>query len=333
MSITRREFLAASLGAGCLSLIGVPALANQLQKRSWSFFGTRVDVSLKHADAELSNHVLETLYGLFKKAHQDFHPWEPGLLNQINDAISQGMTRKVAPDIVNMLCEVQALYRSSGGYFNPAMGQLSSAWGFLGDTDTHWRPPSDNELRAALIAAPSPEDLCIKAGSVSSDNSCLKLDLGGYAKGYALKEAAGYLHQAGIQHAMIDAGGDILVLGQVWHAGIRHPFKEEVMTRLTTDQDEAIFTSRNYLKYKTHEGNRYTHILDPHSGRPANELLSATVVHESATVADAAATALMAAGKREWQAVAEAMGVGHAMVIDSDGAFHYSPSMKDRLHS
>lgn len=333
MSITRRDFLTTSLCAGSLSLIGLPAMATPLQQRSWNFFGTRVDVSLKHTDAELMNQAFDTLYGLFDKAHKDFHPWEPGLLSQVNDAFSQGESIKVSPGIIDMLGEIQALFRSSGGYFNPAMGQLSSSWGFLGDTDQHWQPPSESELRAALITASSPEDLRIEAGSVSSANPSLKLDLGGYAKGYALKEAAGYLHQAGIQHAIIDAGGDVLALGHDWQAGIRYPFKDDVMIRFNTVRDEAIFTSRNHLKYQTHEGSRYTHILDPRSGRPVNELLSATVVHESASVADAAATALMAAGKSEWKVVADAMGVMQAMVIDSDGVFHYSPSMKGRLRS
>jgi len=333
MNITRRAFLTASLYAGSLSLIGGGALASPLQQRSWNFFGTRVDVSLKHADEKLANHAFEMLYGLFGKVHRDFHPWEPGLLSQLNNAISQGMTLEVAPDVADMLLEVQALYRSSGGHFNPAIGQLSSAWGFHGNADKYWQPPSERDLGEALMTAPSPEDICIQSTSVSSINPALKLDLGGYAKGYALREAAALLNQTGIDHAMIDAGGDIVVLGQDWQAGIRHPLRDDVMVWFSTDQDEAIFTSRNHLKYKIHEGNRYTHILNPRSGKPADELLAATVVHESASVADAAATALIVAGISEWSDVAEAMGVIHAMVIDSDGLFHYSPSMKGRLRT
>ena len=95
--------------------------------------------------------------------------------------------------------------------------------------------------------------------------------------------------------------------------------------------DESIVTSGDYERYFEYQGKRYAHILDPRSGYPATGARSITVLHGNATVADAASTALMVAGKTEWRQVARAMGIQQVMRIERDGTVQMTPALAKRL--
>ena len=95
--------------------------------------------------------------------------------------------------------------------------------------------------------------------------------------------------------------------------------------------DESIVTSGDYERYFEYKGKRYSHILDPRSGYPATGASSVTVLHDNATTADAASTALMVANKTEWRQVARAMGIKELMRISRDGTVQMTPALARRL--
>ena len=92
-----------------------------------------------------------------------------------------------------------------------------------------------------------------------------------------------------------------------------------------------MFTSGNYERYREHDGIRYPHIIDPRTGGPVQEIASATVVHRDAALADAAATALVVAGSKQWRGVAERLGIDQAMVVDAQGRIDQTAAMQERL--
>ena len=103
------------------------------------------------------------------------------------------------------------------------------------------------------------------------------------------------------------------------------------MARVATSGREAVVTSGSYERFRVIDGERMSHIVDPRRCAPADDMLSVTVLHPSAALADAAATALMVAGPRHWPSVAERMGVRQVLVVHSDGRGAVTAALAARL--
>ncbi len=163
----------------------------------------------------------------------------------------------------------------------------------------------------------------------------VEIDLGAYAKGYALNLAIQQLRANGFQHAIVNAGGDLCAAGRhgarPWRVGIRHPQGEGVIASLELSGEECVLTSGNYERYREHEGIRYSHIIDPRSGYPVEHITSATVISSDGALADAAATALSVAGPDAWQRIARQMGVDQVMLVDESGQVYLTPAMQARI--
>jgi thiamine biosynthesis lipoprotein len=175
----------------------------------------------------------------------------------------------------------------------------------------------------------------INGNLVHSNNPSVQLDFGGIAKGYAVDIASTLLQNLDIQNAIINAGGDLRAFGmnrsRPWIVAIENPIGG-VLGGIEIFHDEAVFTSGNYVRYLETEGqDRYSHILDPRSGWPAQSIMSATVITQSGWKADAAATALIVAGIEHWPEVATAMQIDKVLVTDENGQVFVTPEMQKRL--
>ena len=186
---------------------------------------------------------------------------------------------------------------------------------------------------------PSLEDITIKGVRMNNTNPAVKIDLGGIAKGYAIDRLLAYLQQQGINHAIINTGGDLKVIGRhgnrPWKVAIRDPRKKEgIVATLELHDGEAVFTSGDYERYfksKKNGDQHYHHIIDPRSGYPAKGTQSVTVLHRNGSTADAAATALFVAGPKQWAEIARSMGIRYVLLIDDNGKIHISKAMQKRI--
>jgi thiamine biosynthesis lipoprotein len=182
---------------------------------------------------------------------------------------------------------------------------------------------------------PSSLDIEVRGGQLFSANPAVQLDFGGIAKGFAVDIACEELAALGVRNAIVNAGGDLRAFGhhgeRPWRVAIRNPLGGS-LGGIEIHEDEAVFTSGNYERYHesaTHK--RYAHILDPRSGWPARQLMSATVVARDGWMADAAATALIVAGLSEWSEVASAMQLELVLLVDDTGRIHATSAMQERL--
>ncbi len=164
----------------------------------------------------------------------------------------------------------------------------------------------------------------------------LLIDLGGIAKGAILEDSVQILRELGVNHAIVNIGGDLTVIGDVngrpANIGIRSPVAEKPLASLDVAGGETVVTSGNYERYVEIGGQRYNHILDPQSGYPVEHTAAVTVVHDDAMLADAAATALMVGGAKEFDALTKAMDIEFALLIDASGDLRLTRSMDERLH-
>jgi thiamine biosynthesis lipoprotein len=234
-----------------------------------------------------------------------------------------------------MIRQSQQIEQHSGGRFNPAIGGLISLWGFhTSDYPVIGPPPTQAGIDEILTQQPSSLDIQIDGLQVRSENPFVQLDFGGIAKGYAVDLAIEHIRGLGITNAIVNAGGDLRAIGshgdRPWNVAVRKP-GGGVIGAVAVREDEALFTSGNYERFRQDQLKRYPHILDPRSGWPVEDIASVTVITSEGMIADAVATALVVAGLDEWPKVAQVLNLEQVLVVDESGVVYLTPKMNQRM--
>ena len=229
---------------------------------------------------------------------QEASLWEDSsLLRRLNC----NQTDSLSPLLADMLEKSLYIHDYTDGAFDCRIGRIVQAWGFsFKQRQTLDSTTLDSLLRFAHghIAA--------SCGRLIKQYPQTELDFNAIAQGYATDLLAAKLDSLGIENYLINIGGEMIVRGQKpngkpWHIGVERPAADslsmpEVQTSIAL-RDAALVTSGNYRKYYEKDGQRYSHTIDPATGRPVqHSLLSATVVEKDCWLADAMATAYMVMG-------------------------------------
>lgn len=299
-------------------------------------FGTLIEVKVWGVDESAGQQAVSAIAEDVKYMHETWHAWKPSSLSRVNQLLPSQEKFSIGPSVIQLIKSASELAEKSGNRFNPAIGQLIRLWGFASDDLPKGPPPSTDAIQKLLAQKPTMKDLVLDGVQLKSNNPAVQLDFGGFAKGLAVDMAIEHLKELGITNAIVNAGGDLRAIGKhgdrAWRVGIRNPRGEGVLASVDIQGDESVFTSGDYERYYEYQGQRYHHIIDPHSGYPKQGVTSVTVFDTRADRADAAATALFVAGVAEWYEVAKAMGVGGVMLVANDGTIHMTPNLKDRIY-
>jgi thiamine biosynthesis lipoprotein len=300
-------------------------------------FGTRVEISIAGAQEEKARSAVAAVLHEFQRLHDLLHAWKPSEISQLNSAIAMGKRVEVSAETSVMLQDATQLSVQSGGLFNPAIGGLIQAWGFQAD-EFKAALPDEKVIKALVKANPQMTDLIFEKNIIRNHNKTAKIDLGGYAKGYALDRAATMLKNQGISNALINIGGNVLALGRhgsrSWRVGIQHPRRPGALATMTLNDGEAIGTSGDYQRYFEVGGKRYCHLIDPRSGYPVQGVQAVTIVTKgvrAGVLSDSASKPLFIAGPTDWRMAAQRMQLAEALLIDSDGVVHLTADLQKRL--
>ncbi len=326
-----------ALAVAAIALLVMPACNRQpaLERHHLAVFGTEVSLTLRAGKD--TDRMVAAVDRELQAMHRRWHAWEAGLLTDINRALAEGRRIELSADTLAVIRRARELERSSDGLFNPAIGGLLALWGFHASELPQGPPPAHGAIEQWVRQAPSMLDLRITAGTLSSRNRSVQLDFGAYIKGVAVERALAMLARGGIEHAIVNAGGDLGVIGRrghrPWRAAVEHPDGSggRYLADLAVRDGEFVFTSGNYRRYRQGDGIRYGHILDPRDGYPADGVRSVTVIHRDGGKADAAATALAVADIDEWRAVARDLGIERVMRVGADGLVQITPAMAQRV--
>lgn len=307
-----------------------------VQQQSY-VFGTLVEVSVYGAPEAKAQQAVAAVLARFDALHHQLHAWQPSELSRLNAALAKGAHTPVTPELAAMLRDAQAVSAESNDLFDPAIGNLIALWGFHADSP-QGRVPDAAAIARWVNAAPRMRDLHIENSVVWSDNPAVQLDLGGYAKGYALDEAVRILASRGIRNALVNIGGNVIALGQhgdrPWRVGIQHPRKPGTLATLDLHDGEAIGTSGDYQRYFEADGHRYCHLIDPRTGWPASGMQSVTILvsgDHAGTRSDALSKPLFIDGAARLADHASRLGIADYLAVDAAGQIHVSPAMKARL--
>jgi len=316
-------------------VLALTACQKPIEQAQFYIFGTLVDITLSDIEKDRAQEVFAEVQHDLQQMHNDWHPWEPGMLVDINRAFTQGRCAAFDPQLKYLIEASQDMEQLTGGSFNAGIGGLIDLWGFhTSEYPILAPPPASDEISVLTAQRPSTQSIYFEADTVCSSNPATQLDFGGIAKGYAVDLIVGKLQRMGVDAAIVNAGGDLRAYSnpdhQYWRIAVRHP-QQGLIGLIEVDQDEAVFTSGNYQRYVEYEGQRYAHILDPKSGWPVADVVSVTVLGNNGLRADAAATALMVAGMDGWFQLSKTLQLDAVLVVDEYGKLYMTPAMQARL--
>ncbi len=251
----------------------------------------------KHADAALRN-----AEKVLRQVEAEMSTWlADSQLGRLN-AAAAGQEIALSPQSLEVLRAAREATEQTDGAFDATCRPLIALWRDSAARDTL---PDDVELNAARAASSWELIELTKQGAVKH-NSTVQIDLGAIAKGYAIDRAAAVLKDATMDGipinlgGMVNLGGDLACFGQPahgehWIVDVKHPHAPAPMAKLRL-RGGAVCTSGNYARFLEIDGERFNHIIDPRSGRPAEMTVSVTVVASTAMTADIWATALSVLG-------------------------------------
>ena len=231
-------------------------------------------------------------------------------ISAVNEA-SAGETLLVSRDFSSVLEAGLAIGAASGGAYDVTVGPLVRLWGF-GPGEPVDTAPEDGAIELARAGVGQHAlELDAAVGSLVKREP-RELDFSSIAKGYGVDRAADVVSALGVTDFLLEIGGEMRVSGisprgDRWRVAIEQPDVSRRAVALAIPiTDAAVATSGDYRNYFEVDGVRYSHSIDPRTGYPVHhDLVSVTVVHESAMMADGWATALVVLGMPEALKVAE----------------------------
>jgi FAD:protein FMN transferase len=274
---------------------------------SGSTMGTTYSVVLgRDADASELQGLQDAVEARLAQINASMSTWDPDSeLSRFNRHRSDEPV-SVSEDFAAVVAMALAVYESSEGAFDVTVGPAVNAWGFGPDG----RPELvlDEGSLSKLRERVGSTKLVLDGTRLRKLHPDLEVDLSAIAKGHAVDRVAAGLEELGHHDYLVEIGGEVrargrTVAGRPFRVGIEEPDPDRRAVRTVIELDTlALASSGNYRNFFERDGRRYVHTIDPSTGRPVtHNLLSVSVLHERCALADAWATALLAAGpERAW---------------------------------
>ncbi|EWH09529.1 ApbE family lipoprotein [Catenovulum agarivorans DS-2] len=247
-------------------------------------------------------------------------------LSQVNQE-AHAKPLKVSADLLSVINKAQYIAKLSGGIFDITFASA----GHLYQYREHIRPTELQLAQASKFINYQDIALDEKNSTIHFLKQGTKIDLGGIAKGFAVQKCLTILEQAGVEHALVNAGGDTGLLGDKlgknWMVAIKHPRQPDKQAALLPLANEAISTSGDYERYFIEDGQRYHHILNPRTGKSAKKLVSVSVIGPDAMMTDALSTTVFILGRSAGFKLLEQFSGYEAIVIDNELNMHFSTGL------
>ncbi len=253
-------------------------------------------------------------------------------------AINEGKTQRTDAYLQRLINASRQVWRQSGGAFDPTVMPLVNAWGFGYKNGT---APNRSQLDS-ILAFVGMDKVSLHGDTIVKQDQRVMLDFSSIAKGMACDEIGRMLVRNGAVNWLVEIGGEVMASGKnsrgtAWQVSVDMPTADDATAHssdLTIALDSnAVATSGNYRKWRMQDGNKLSHIIDPHTGDSrAGTLLSVTVIASDCMTADAWATACMVMGEKAVQGLMgnrrdlgvmtiSADTIGGSLIVWSNAAF------------
>ncbi|MBN2570648.1 MAG: FAD:protein FMN transferase [Ignavibacteriales bacterium] len=233
----------------------------------------------------------------------------------------------VSDDLFLVIKTALEVSKDCGGVFDITVGPLVNLWGF-GPMDKPYQVPNDEEINEnRRIIGWQKLEIRENPKAIRKTIPKLYLDLAAIAKGFGVDKIAEYFESIEIKNYLVEIGGEVRTGGKNqdadnWKIGISTPDEISKIERVIKLENIAVATSGDYWNYFEENGVRYSHTIDPSTGRPiTHKLASVSVINESCMLADAYATAINVLGPEKGFKFAEELNLSVFFIIRSDKEF------------
>jgi thiamine biosynthesis lipoprotein len=306
--------------------------------------GTTYSVTVMDPPPELDQQTLQTrMADVIATVDQQMSTWRDDSEISRFNAASAGEWVAVSSALANLTGQALAIGRDTEGAFDITLGPILEVWGFGADSEQPTHLPTADELAAAR------ENTGIGLIDVRQDPPALRkksdaitLDLAGLAQGYTVDRLADALNELGATRYLVELGGELYARGNKqgrspWRIGVEKPEAgTREIERVVGLADAGMTTSGDYRDFFELDGRRFSHTIDPRTGRPvAHDLRAVTVIAENAMTADAMATALLVMGPQAGLRYADAHDIaalfvsGNAQAYSESHSQDFEPYLKD----
>jgi thiamine biosynthesis lipoprotein len=316
-----------ALAAVCLSAAFIPVRAEWIGDAR-PMMGTEVSVFLWHQDQARADELIDEVFDEASRIDELMSTYkESSRISEVNrDAAAHPV---YAGDelftLIQRALDISVLTRGAFDITYDSVGQ---------HYDFHLRQRPD----AATVAREQPlidyrlVELDSVGQTVHFARPGVRINLGGIAKGYVVERGVDILRHAGVENAIVTAGGDSRMLGdrrgRPFMIGIRDPRVDGEVAMSVPLQDEAVSTSGDYERFFDENGVRYHHILKPSTGAPAGDMHSATVFGPDAVMTDALSTSVFVMGVDLGLRLIAELPDYESIVIDAEGQIFYSDGLE-----
>ncbi len=289
--------------------------------------GTAIRVELWCDDAARGHAAIDAVMTEMERIDRVMSPHKPDSeLSRINrDAAREPVP--LSNEMFVLLVQAQRFSQLSQGAFDITYASA----GCLYDYREGIAPDAQALARGRAAIGWRKLELDARTRSARFAQPGMRIDLGGFAKGHAVDNAAAILRRHGIAHAHVAAGGDSRVIGdrrgRPWTIGVRDPRHSDGLVALLPLEDTAISTSGDYERFFERDGVRHHHIVDPATGRSPSTVRSVTVLAADGLTCEALSKAVFVLGVERGLELIESLQGVDAIVVDAEGQLHYSSEL------
>ena len=296
-------------------------------KREEAIMGTAISVELWCDDAAAGESAIDAVMSEMHRIDRAMSPHKADSeLSRINrDAAFKPVP--ISAEMARLLERADDFATLSAGAFDITY----AAVGCLYDYRKQLRPSAAELAAAQRCVGWRGLELDMAGRTVRFERPGMRIDLGGFAKGHAVDNAAAILRHRGIRHANVSAGGDSRVIGdrrgRPWTIGVRDPRRPGEMAALLPLEDISISTSGDYERYFEADGERFHHLIDPATGRSPKSVRSVTVLADDGLTTEALSKCVFVLGVEKGLRLIDSQRGVDAVVVDACGALHYSSGL------
>lgn len=322
---------AAALLAAAVTVAG----ESRVFVRSQYLMGTAVEIKARGANAAETQAAINAAFDEIARLETLMTTWsDDSDVSRVN-AMAGRAPVQVAPEVIEVVERALGVSRITGGAFDITIEPLVQLWGIDGDGKA--KVPAKKDINGALGSVGYRHVHVNRGeGTIFLDEAGVRIGLGGVAKGYATERARNVMKARGVRSAIIDAGGDMAMLGKdgdrPWRVDIRNPREPGGTIGWLQLENRTVHTSGDYERFKIIKGKRYHHILNPLTGYPARRSQAVTIVSRDGAVGDALSTGVLVLGPKEGIKLIESLGDVAVLVVDSGGKLRLSGAMRKRFH-
>lgn len=271
----------------------------QAQTRKFSYsemkMGSAFNLIIVSADSNKANHLARKSYELVDSLNHIFSNYDSSSeLSKIN-ASAGLLPYKMSRAMLDLVQKSQYAYIQSKGAYDISIGPLSSLW--RNARKAKLFPEASTVLATKKLVGLNQVKINKRLGTIFLPNADMQLDFGGIAKGYIAQWVINYLKANGIQQALVDAGGDIVMSGaplnqQGWLIGVNLPeTTDQLLNKKLQLSNCSVATSGDVYQFIEYKGVKYSHIINPLTGYGVTNLRNVTIVAKTGATADWLATA------------------------------------------